>query len=256
MGGRIASERGHVAVIVDALRASATITSLLYYGVQEVEVVEQIDEALAERATSPDVKLLGERGGWQVEGFDYGNSPWQQAPDEIPERIVFTSSNCSRCCIAASGAPAAFLGATVNASAVARLAYTEAVERNADLCLIPAGSAENEERFILEDHLAAAVIIRRLQGLHSADTELGLATDAARASLILLDRYAGADLHRACLEQAFLQTDNGRRLSGPMPFAEDVRFAAQLDVFDLAPRLSGVRDLPSGGKAARLTAAR
>ena len=245
-GGYIAAKEGYVAIIVDALRASATLTSLLHFGAPEIEVVEQVEEALAERAARPGVPLFGERGGYQVEGFDYGNSPLQAPLDPMPIGIVFTSSNCSRCCIAAAAAPVTFLGTTVNASAVARLAHAEASARGTDICIITAGSAENEERFVLEDHLAAAVIIRRLQRL---DAGVIPATDGARAGLIVLDYYGKDDL-----ERAFLETDNGARLSGTMPFEADVRFAARVDVFDLAPRIASVRELPGGGKATRLVA--
>jgi 2-phosphosulfolactate phosphatase len=247
-GGRICTERGYVAVIVDALRASATISSLMAFGVRDLEVVEHTKEALAERAARPGVTLFGERGGYQVEGFDYGNSPFQAPVDPMPDPIVFTSSNCSRCCIAAADAPVAFLGTTVNASAVARLAHAEAARLGADICFITAGSAENVERFVMEDHLAAAVIIRRLQAI---DEGIVAANDAARAGLILLDSYGEDNL-----EAAFLQTDNGSRLSQRMAFGDDVRFASRVNVFDVAARIVGVRPLAGGGKATRLAVAR
>ncbi len=48
-----AREQKAVAVVVDALRASATITCLLQQGAAEVLVVKEVDEAYAYREAYP-----------------------------------------------------------------------------------------------------------------------------------------------------------------------------------------------------------
>ena len=82
-GAREAAQAGHVAVIVDALRASATTASLLHYGVREIIVVEGVEEAFAEARKRPGALLAGERGCVKVEGFDLGNSPLQAPPERL-----------------------------------------------------------------------------------------------------------------------------------------------------------------------------
>ena len=61
-GCAFARENGAVAVIVDALRASATAAALLEAGAREILAVREVEEAFAARADWPDALLYGERG--------------------------------------------------------------------------------------------------------------------------------------------------------------------------------------------------
>ena len=105
--GRLGAERGAreglVTVVVDALRASATIASFLEFGATEVIVVEHVEQALAEKRRRPEAILVGERECLRVEGCDLGNAPLRCACPGLPGPVVFTSSNCSRCCVTAAG---------------------------------------------------------------------------------------------------------------------------------------------------------
>lgn len=230
-GCRLAVERRAVAVVVDALRASATITSLFHYGAECVAVVKDVSEAFAERARRPGAALLGERGGPMVPGFDLGNSPLQAPPTRDIRQVVFSSSNCSRCCVAAAGAAVTFLGTTVNASAVARAVRLAAGEPpGQEVVLIPAGAAEDETRLTLEDHLACGAIIWALErGLGEAQPLRG--NDRAEVCRRLFGVGEEADLR-----ESFCASDNGRRLTR-LGLGADVEFAARLDVFEAVPRL-------------------
>ncbi len=283
VGAEIGAREGLVTVIVDALRASATIASLLEHGASEVMVVETVEQALAEKARRPEVVLVGERECLRVEGCDLGNSPLTGACPLLPAPVVFTSSNCSRCCVAAgegsltpgpspcgrgergsagltpgpfpggrgepgsatsrtsgcrTGAARLFIGSTVNARAVARVAGQAARELGTDLLLVPAGYAEDETRFNLEDHLACGAIIKRLSEEFPV---VRVGNDAARAAQALFLRAGERGLPRA-----FLRTDHGRRLVS-VGCEADVRWCARLDVYRTAPALMEMRKLAAGG---------
>jgi 2-phosphosulfolactate phosphatase len=274
--GRVGAEwgarEGLVTVVVDALRASATIASFLEFGATEVMVVEHVEQALAEKRRRPEVVLVGERECRRVEGCDYGNSPLRRICPGLPGPVVFTSSNCSRCCVAAAGrphppapspcgrggeknttptttgrhikcrpypsAPRLFLGTTVNATAVARAVGEAARKLGTDVLLVPAGTAEDETKFNLDDHLACGALIRKLQQqLPTAR----VANDAARAAQALFGRVG-----EKALAQAFLRTDHGRRLV-EVGCEEDVRWAARVDVYQAAPVFRETRELGDGG---------
>ena len=70
---------GGVAVMVDALRASATITSLMAAGARRVWVATEVAQAWAMKdrlaAEGTEAFLIGERNGFPPPGFDAGNSP-------------------------------------------------------------------------------------------------------------------------------------------------------------------------------------
>lgn len=245
-GAELGARSGLITVVVDALRASATTASLLHYGAKRIIVVEGVEQAFAEAARQPDSMLVGERGCLKVEGFDLGNSPLQQSPPHLQPTIVFSSSNMSRCCVAAAGAPAALLGTTVTAVACARLALHEARSRQADVLFVPAGAAGKEHLFVLEDYIACGAVIARLLRLGGEAVEL--ADDASRAAL---DLYYTAEARS--LEATFLDTANGSFLCA-QGFEADVRFAARLDVLATVPRITETLTLADGGTGAVLTA--
>lgn len=264
-GAREAAQAGHVAVIVDALRASATTASLLHYGVREIIVVEGVEEAFAEARKRPGALLAGERGCVKVEGFDMGNSPLQAPPERLSDTVVFSSSNMSRCCVGAATCPAAFLGTLPTISACAEKALAAARRHGRDIMLIPAGAVVDEYKLVLEDYVAAGAIITRIVEMAAGEAQAAgdgnqpaptgdgdrpvPEGDAARAAL---DAWAGAQARG--LQKAFLETDNGRALIG-LGFEEDAKFACRVDIFTTVPQVRRTYELENGEPAAVLALA-
>ena len=65
-----------IAVVIDVLRATTTISWALKNGADSIQVFADLD-LLKESATKWQAKnrlMLGERGGKKIEGFDLGNS--------------------------------------------------------------------------------------------------------------------------------------------------------------------------------------
>jgi len=157
-----AKEHGCMAVIVDALRASATAAMLLDAGATELVLVPDVEAAFHAKTVYPDALLYGERGGVPPEGFDYGNSPRECGP-AAGKRVIFTTTNGTALALEAWGAPDVILGTTVNASAVVQ--HLLAQER--DAVLIPAGKVSDAEYSAQEDWTAAVAIAML------ADVEVG-----------------------------------------------------------------------------------
>nr|NIO67979.1 2-phosphosulfolactate phosphatase family protein [Anaerolineae bacterium] len=96
---REAAARGDVVVVIDALRASVTITSALVVGAVKVIPVLTVAEARA-YLDREGYLVAGERGGVQIEGFHFGNSPtelWRQAAEVRGKTLVLTTSSGTRC---------------------------------------------------------------------------------------------------------------------------------------------------------------
>ena len=145
-----------VAIVVDALRASATAALLLQAGATELLVVREIEDAFEAKRARPDALLFGERGGLPPEGFDGGNSPLQVAAAQ-GRRVVFTTTTGAQRLIGAWGAEAVYMGSTVNASAV----VTAAVRHGRDIVVIPAGLATDPTFDAQEDWTAAVVVAEK-----------------------------------------------------------------------------------------------
>jgi 2-phosphosulfolactate phosphatase len=239
-GCRWARERRAVAVVVDALRASATITCMLRQGAAEVLVVKEVDEAYVYRQAHPDTLLVGERGGLKVDGFDFGNSPTEIQRAEVQGKcVVFTSTTGAQRLVDCLGASAVIVGTTINASAVARQASAIAQTDNGPIVLIPAGLATDPSAVAEEDWLGATVLAACM-GL-----PIHQASQQPFAQYQRLIQSAG-------LLEGFLRSSHGQKLVH-LGFSDDIRLCAQVDLItDIVPTLTAVVPLPHGGQGVRL----
>lgn len=152
-GCRFAVERGCAAIVVDALRASATAAMMLEAGAAELLVCREVEEARALKAEDPDVLLFGERGGLPPEGFDGGNSPREVGACK-GRTVIFTTTTGAGRLVACWGAAAVLLGTAVNAAACVRAAMACAN----DVVMIPAGLMHDPYFDAQEDRAAAAYL--------------------------------------------------------------------------------------------------
>jgi 2-phosphosulfolactate phosphatase len=160
-GCAFARERGAVAVIVDALRASATAAALLEAGALEILAVREVEDAFAARADWPDALLYGERGGLPPEGFDYGNSP-AEAGCAAGRRVIFTTTTGAGRLVEAWGAASVLMGAPTNATVAVCAALDRAAAAAADIVIVPAGLMGDPAFDAQEDCVAATALARRV----------------------------------------------------------------------------------------------
>jgi 2-phosphosulfolactate phosphatase len=229
-------QRGGIAVIVDALRASATITAFFSAGASEVIVSSEIDDAFLLKESFPGAVLAGERNFLKVPGFDLGNSPVEAASFPFMGRgVIFSSTSGAGRIIEAQGAASILIGSTVNCSAVARAALSKSKEIKTDIIIIPAGLYTDEDFIAEEDLIASVVIIKELGGSTPPSLE---------GYLSLIDKLG--------TEKLFLRTTNGKKLVS-LGFAADVSYCARFNITRIVPSLSRFITLKNGKKAARIT---
>jgi 2-phosphosulfolactate phosphatase len=216
VGCRYAIEHECTAVIVDALRASATAAALLAAGAGDLLLVREVGEARAAREAFPDALLYGERGGLPPEGFDGGNSPRLLGPVR-GKRVIFTTTTGAGRVVQAWGAHAIFMGTCVNARAVVQAA----IALGRDVVLIPAGLMGVPEFDAQEDRCAAAYLAQISGG------EVGEGAD--------MFRYWHAQILRRGLADCFARAPHAEALRA-IGLEEDIAFCAQSDIFATAPR--------------------
>lgn len=226
----LADLSGQVCIVVDVLRASSTIVTILERGAQEVLLAPTIAEARRLHRELPGYLLCGEEGGLPPPGFDYGNSPSEfSALDLKGQRFILCTSNGTRAIAAAAGAPLVLVGCLVNATAVASAARREAAARGLAIAVVCAGE-EGGSTFAAEDALGAGAIVDAIvdPGRRSP-TALEL-TDETRAALEQYHAQRGRE------EAALRETAHGRDLLA-LGLEQDLAFCAQRDRFTLVPRL-------------------
>lgn len=209
--------RDSVAVVIDVLRASTSLTVARAAGAARVMAVATPDEARRMRERIPEALLCGEREGLRIPGFDLGNSPFEYTAAKVAGRpLIFASTNGSMALLAAAAARRCWLASFVNLAAV-----VDAVRGEDRVWVIASGKLG---RFALEDSACAGLLCRRL-----ADRGASLSGAAARAAAALAT--AAADQVRALVQGS----PHGRTLRALGPeFARDVEFCARLDVIGKA----------------------
>jgi 2-phosphosulfolactate phosphatase len=230
-----ADRSGQLFVVVDVLRLCSTMVTAFANGCEAVIPVAEPTEAFALRERRPEVRLAGERGGYMIEGFDLGNSPFEMTRAAVGGRtLVMCSTNGTKAVVAGRAGASAIVACFLNASAAARHAQAEGRDV-AILCSGKLGATAPE------DVACAGLLVEKIEGL-AGRPRARLTAGAAEA----LALYRA---HRDDLARLVGECEHGRYLAS-IGMGRDVPYCAQVDVFDLVPRLEdGV--IRCGGRDAR-----
>jgi 2-phosphosulfolactate phosphatase len=195
--------RDTVCILVDELRASSMIVTLLEHGASAVIPAASLAEARRiARSIGPTAILAGEHHVVRAPGFELGNSPAEARRADLEGRTaVLSSRNGTGVLRSLPAAAPAYVGCLLNATAVARAAYARARADGAHLGIVCAG---RRGTFAIDDAIAAGAILERVlaaagvddRALPTADgrvdpraprepAEAIVVTDASRASLQL-----------------------------------------------------------------------
>lgn len=208
-----------VAIVVDVLRATTTITAALAAGYERVLACEELEQARdVARRLGEGAVLAGERGCVRPEGFRLGNSPRELEGPPLGESLVLTTTNGTRAVVAAAeGAETVLVGSLWNLTACAAAAARAARAVSGDVVVRCAGVRGD---FALDDAYAAGRYVREL-GVWLLEADR---SDAARAAEAIAEAYASP-------LEAFAASQSARDLEA-VDLGEDVRFCAREGVVD------------------------
>ena len=149
-----ADEASGVAVIIDVFRAATTASYAFGSGVEYIIPVADTDEAFALKSEHPDFVLTGEVGGIHVEGFDFGNSPFQLSEANLQGKIlVQRTSSGTQGLVRSSMADVTYFGGFPTFSATLKAI----LKQNQDFVSIVAMAGEGTEDDIYAQCLQGAL---------------------------------------------------------------------------------------------------
>ncbi|MBN2713274.1 MAG: 2-phosphosulfolactate phosphatase [Planctomycetes bacterium] len=205
-----ASKAKGATVVIDVFRASSNIVTMLARGAETIVPVAKVEQARLLKKAHPDWLLAGEREGLPLEGFDFGNSPYEASKvDFTGKTVILTTSAGSKGLVESSvtGDPV-LVGCFLNASAVCRYINNHPHEEVSFVALGVCGEIPSPE-----DNLAAEYMEMLLARMH-------------------MDFDRIKDEIRAHPEgQKFLDPEN----KNYMP--EDFEECLRVDVYDIVPVL-------------------
>jgi 2-phosphosulfolactate phosphatase len=213
------SWRDTICIVIDELRASSTITTILDGGCAGLYVTAGLDKA-RRLAREHDGLLAGERHGYAPHGFDFDNSPAQLAGADLRDRVVVLSTtNGTRVLGLVRDAPATLVGCLLNARACGEAAVELARATRHRIGIVCAGTYGV---FALDDAIAAGVIVERMiAAIESAGGEYTL-SESAVAARQLSGSYPD-------FETPLMNSTAGRLLQS-LGTEYDVPFCARVDV--------------------------
>lgn len=214
---------GRAVVVFDVLRATTSMAAAFAVGVEEIRVFGDLPAARQAAAAFPGRRVLcGEEKCLPPDGFDLGNSPGAFDREAHGGRVAFMcTTNGTRAILAARRARALFVGALVNARAVAK-ALTHV---NLPATLLCAGTGG---RVAMEDLIGAGAVMNAL-------ADRGRGKPAGDAALIARRLFAGAKDNLAVVLAA---TAGGQNVTAA-GLAADIEFAARLDALDVVGVVEG-----------------
>lgn len=229
-GAQAASERGDIIVVIDTLRFSTAAATAVHHGalIYPCPLEEALFNALAERVGG-EVALPRSQPSISTR---FTLSPRSYLGIEPGARVVLPSPNGSTCCQYGAHAAALFVGALVNARAVAgAVSHLLSAANGLNATVLACGerwrtpAEEGVLRFALEDYLGAGAVLSALPFPQTIEAQACGATFRA-----MHDR----------LEAVLWECESGQELRAK-GLGEDVRHAAQLNIYDTAPVLRGER---------------
>ena len=213
-----------IAVVIDVLRATTTISWALKNGADSIEVFADLDllKEAAFKWNADDRLMLGERGGKKIEGFDLGNSPLAVTKKVVNgKRLFMSTTNGTKSLHKVQHAKHLFAMGLPNRKAVAEKINSLQCE---NVLILGSGW---EGTYSLEDSLAAGALASYL--LTNCDFKVNILNDELQASLALWDFWE-TDILR-CLKTA----THGKRLTSLGDYEEDFKCCSELDCLDIVP---------------------
>ncbi len=207
-------------IVVDVLRATTCMIVGIENGAAKIIPTADAAEAASfvARLGVRDCLLAGESGGLKTPGFDIGNSPSEFSEERVKNRtIVMNTTNGSSAVCAVSAADDIYIGAMINASAVAKRAF----DNGRDVLIACAGT---DGKISADDVLTAGAIAEELVRLSGGTAEL---TDTAHISCWLYKGYVDG---RVPIEESLHYT----RLV-KLGFADDIALCFKRDTTQIVP---------------------
>jgi len=206
-----------LAVVIDVLRATSTITQALASGYERVICCTEIEDARALAAEHNPAMLGGERKCSPIPGFDFGNSPREYVGAPAAPTLVLSTTNGTRLLVtAAAHAERVLVASLLNLEALIEAVRGDGADELDILC------AGSRGELCLDDAYVAGRIAQQLDG------DL---TDSANAAIRLAKSFASA-------EDGLRVSQSARNIVAA-GLEDDIAYCARESILPIVPRLIG-----------------
>jgi len=205
-------------VVVDILRATSCMTTAFAHGIDAITPFASLEDCLAMKAQGH--FTAGERDGKKVDGFDFGNSPFEYMDEKLRgQKIAFTTTNGTQAIARSQGAREIIIGSFLNLAAVA-----DHILHGANNVLVLCAGWKGKVN--LEDTLFAGALVEATKNHIEAEC------DAPRMAQHLYNQ-AKTDM------VAYLQNASHVKRLKKLNIEKDIAFCVTENTYPLVPILTG-----------------
>jgi len=205
-------------VVVDILRATSCMTTAFAHGIAAITPFARLEDCLAMKTQG--YFTAGERDGKKVDGFDFGNSPFEYMDEKLRgQKIAFTTTNGTQAIARSQGAREIIIGSFLNLSAVA-----DHILRGSNNILVLCAGWKGKVN--LEDTLFAGALVEATKNHIEAEC------DAPRMAQHLYSQ-AKTDM------VAYLQNASHVKRLKKLNIEKDIAFCVTENTYPLVPILTG-----------------
>lgn len=214
------------AVVIDVLRATTTIATVLAAGAEAVQAFSDIEQLMtvSEKWDRTLRLRAGERGGAKVDGCDLGNSPLECTAKRVKgKRFFLSTTNGTRALQRVEKSPTVLTAAFVNDQSVINYLQRQQPET---LWLVGSGW---QGSYSLEDTACAGAIAHRLLDKLSHENAEAIGNDEVIGAIALYCQWQNN------LLELFRLSSHGQRLSR-LGQEDDLAYCAKRDCLQVLPR--------------------
>ena len=220
-----------ICAVIDTIRATSTIVTLIGCGADKVIVAADKKEAFFLKSVFKESILCGEEKGLPPKNFDFGNSPLEISSADLKERtFIIMTTNGTRSILKAKQCRKVYALSTLNLNFCIDRIVEKALESNFDILLLCSGE---KGKIAYDDAYTAGLAVKYLltkpYKLEFTDT----------AKLVL-----AASLSETNTEDALEKSCSAKSLRA-VGLGSDIAFISQLNRFKVAP-LMNIQKLKTG----------
>ena len=217
--------KGKIVVVVDVLRATSVVCTMMHNGVKEIIPVKGIEEAREYKEKG--YLVVAERNGQKLDFADFGNSPFYFTKDVVGGKtIVYSTTNGTNAITVGKNAEQVIIGSFLNFQA----AVDYLSEQKKDILILCSGW---KGKFCLEDSLLAGAIAKCLIDSGEFSTKC----DSVNASIDLWS-LAKVDM------KSYLGKVAQRHRLKKLGLDNVIGYCFTMDVTNVVPILKGDRIVP------------
>ena len=206
-------------VVIDIFRATTTMVAGLANGLSKIIPVSKLEDCQS-YPNSENIIKAAERGGKKVEGFQFGNSPFDyiENPNIKDKTLIMTTTNGTRCINLSKEASNVLIGSFLNITSICDFL----IKDKKDVILFCAGW---QGHFNLEDTLFAGAVIDQLKNSFDSNSDGVISTE------ILYQKAKEEGIHNL-----LKKSSHYKRLSG-FSNHKDIELALKNDIYNVLPVL-------------------